>query len=199
MTIRQARFSSPLGPIAATSEGGAVTQLWFEPPSPSPAEAATNPSGTAPTRAGDAIDAPAPRPGRAPARRSDGRRDAADPPDPVLERLGEWLADYFAGGNPTIDFPLAPRGTPFRMAVWSLLCEIPYGQTTTYGALAARLSGPGRPLAARAVGGAVGHNPISLLIPCHRVIGSDSSLTGYGGGLDRKASLLALEGSWPKP
>ncbi|MDR3342267.1 MAG: methylated-DNA--[protein]-cysteine S-methyltransferase [Treponema sp.] len=91
--------------------------------------------------------------------------------------------------------PLAPQGSPFRQSVWNLLLKIPYGQTTTYSALAAQLTGGSNrsPLSARAVGGAVGHNPISLLIPCHRVIGAGGSLTGYAGGVDRKKTLLELE------
>jgi methylated-DNA-[protein]-cysteine S-methyltransferase len=116
------------------------------------------------------------------------------PPTPVLRHLGDWLEAYFAGANPPVTLPLAPRGTPFREAVWQLLRAIPYGATTTYGALARELARPGR-MSARAVGGAVGHNPISLVIPCHRVIGAHGALTGYGGGLDRKTALLQLEGA----
>ena len=87
-----------------------------------------------------------------------------------------------------------PRGSPFRQAVWRLLLEIPYGTVTTYGALARTLRGQGISAAAQAVGGAVGHNPISILIPCHRVVGSDGSLTGYAGGVANKQFLLELEG-----
>lgn len=90
--------------------------------------------------------------------------------------------------------PLAPQGSPFRQAVWRLLLEIPYGTVTTYGALARTLRGQGISAAAQAVGGAVGHNPISILIPCHRVVGSDGSLTGYAGGVANKQFLLELEG-----
>ena len=90
--------------------------------------------------------------------------------------------------------PLAPRGSDFRQAVWRLLLEIPYGQVTTYGALAQILRDRGISAAAQAVGGAVGHNPISILIPCHRVVGADGSLTGYAGGVEKKRFLLALEG-----
>ena len=87
--------------------------------------------------------------------------------------------------------PLHPAGSPFRQAVWQLLLEIPYGQTTTYGALAKRLGGVH--MSAQAVGGAVGHNPISIIVPCHRVVGTNGSLTGYAGGLDRKIRLLEIE------
>jgi methylated-DNA-[protein]-cysteine S-methyltransferase len=124
--------------------------------------------------------------------------DSADslPQDesPVLGRLFDWLDAYFAGSNPAVDFTLSATGTPFRERVWRQLRDIPYGETTTYGAIAQRLSPPGRRLSARAVGGAVGHNPISLVIPCHRVVGADGSLTGYGAGLDKKTALLKLEG-----
>jgi methylated-DNA-[protein]-cysteine S-methyltransferase len=114
---------------------------------------------------------------------------------PVLVRLGEWLDEYFKGKNPETDIPLAPQGTEFRQKVWNILLRIPYGQTTTYGEIARQIGTAENPARlARAVGGAVGHNPVSILIPCHRVIGSNRSLTGYAGGLDRKTALLKLEG-----
>jgi methylated-DNA-[protein]-cysteine S-methyltransferase len=100
------------------------------------------------------------------------------------------LQAYFAGQLETFDLALSPQGTPFQLAVWRLLCEIPYGQTISYGELARRL---GNPNAARAVGLANGSNPIPIVIPCHRVIGSNGKLTGYGGGLPIKEKLLALE------
>jgi methylated-DNA-[protein]-cysteine S-methyltransferase len=114
---------------------------------------------------------------------------------PVFCALGTWLAAYFRGENPGAgELPLAPQGSPFRQSVWTLLREIPYGQTMRYGQIAARLSVTGENSAcSRAVGGAVGHNPISLLIPCHRVIGANGSLTGYAGGLERKKALLDIE------
>lgn len=110
---------------------------------------------------------------------------------PVLGQTAQWLDAYFQGRDPGPLPPLAPRGSPFQLRVWALLGQIPYGETVTYGALAARLGLPAG--AARAVGGAVGRNPISLLIPCHRVVGAGGNLTGYAGGLDRKRFLLALE------
>ena len=115
---------------------------------------------------------------------------------PVFARAREWLDRYFAGERPDPgELPLAPAGSPFRQAVWALLREIPYGEVTTYGALAQKLSGRlGRPVSPRAVGGAVGHNPISIIIPCHRVVGSKGALTGYAGGVGRKIQLLAHEG-----
>ena len=109
---------------------------------------------------------------------------------PVFAQARRWLDAYFSGEAPDHTPPLRPRGTPFQLAVWRLLTEIPYGQTVTYGALAARLHRPG---AAQAVGGAVGRNPLSLMIPCHRVVAADGGLTGYAGGLERKRWLLALE------
>jgi methylated-DNA-[protein]-cysteine S-methyltransferase len=102
------------------------------------------------------------------------------------------LDEYFAGERTTFDLRLAPSGTPFELRVWDELKRIPYGQTTTYGELARLL---GRPGAARAVGRANGRNPISIVVPCHRVIGASGALTGYAGGLERKQALLALEGA----
>jgi len=118
-----------------------------------------------------------------------------DPDHPVFAALRSQLADYFAGTLCEFDLPLAPRGTEFQTAVWELLRSIPPGTTTTYGALARQVAGQrdGRIPAAQAVGGAVGHNPIAIVIPCHRVVGADGSLTGYAGGLDRKTALLELE------
>ena len=101
------------------------------------------------------------------------------------------LTEYFAGNRRNFDLPLRPQGTVFQQRVWRALMEIPYGETCSYGALAKRIDNPG---ASRAVGLANGHNPISILVPCHRVIGADGTLTGYGGGLDRKRWLLAHEG-----
>ncbi|WP_069812412.1 methylated-DNA--[protein]-cysteine S-methyltransferase [Streptomyces sp. TP-A0874] len=102
------------------------------------------------------------------------------------------LDAYFDGELTSFDLPLRLSGTPFQQRVWSALREIPYGETVSYGELAARL---GRPTAARAVGLANGRNPIGIIVPCHRVVGSGGALTGYGGGLDRKRRLLALESS----
>lgn len=112
----------------------------------------------------------------------------------VLARTREWLEAYWAGAPLPPPPPLAPAGSPFRQAVWGLLREIPYGETTTYGALTRALRSAGIPASPQAVGGAVGHNPISILIPCHRVVGSGGSLTGYAGGLARKQFLLEREG-----
>ncbi len=118
-----------------------------------------------------------------------------DPDHPVFTELRRQLEAYFAGTLREFDLALAPQGTPFQLAVWSLLRAIPAGEITSYGALARQLAmqREGRLPAAQAVGGAVGRNPISIVIPCHRVVGADGSLTGYAGGLDRKTALLALE------
>ena len=114
---------------------------------------------------------------------------------PVFDQADSWLDLYFSGRDPGFTPPLCLRGTTFRRAVWEILLTIPFGQTMTYGEIAARLADQmGLPqMPARAVGGAVGHNPISLIIPCHRVVGSDGSLTGYAGGLDKKMRLLKME------
>lgn len=108
----------------------------------------------------------------------------------IFKKLTKWFDDYFSGLNPAIDFKLNPQGSEFRQKVWKILREIPYGETLTYGEIASKISPT---MSAQAVGGAVGHNPISILIPCHRVLGANGKLTGYAGGLDRKVELLKLE------
>lgn len=100
------------------------------------------------------------------------------------------LAAYFAGERDTFDLPLDPRGTPFQLAVWQALRDIPHGRTISYGELARRI---GRPAASRAVGAANGANPLAIVVPCHRVIGADGTMTGFGGGIDTKRWLLAFE------
>ena len=121
-----------------------------------------------------------------------------DDAHPVLSRARDWLDRYFAHEQPDPrELKLAPRGSEFRHQVWELLLQIPYGQVTTYGALAKELAEQRglSSLSAQAVGGAVGHNPISIIVPCHRVVGADGSLTGYAGGMDKKLLLLTLEGA----
>ncbi len=115
---------------------------------------------------------------------------------PVFRDAGRWLDLYFSGQVPEFTPPLVFHASPFRRAVWDILLDIPYGQTMTYGEITARIARQqGRPsMSAQAVGGAVGHNPISLIVPCHRVVGTGGSLTGYAGGLDKKIALLQLEG-----
>jgi methylated-DNA-[protein]-cysteine S-methyltransferase len=119
------------------------------------------------------------------------------PDYPVLVELGEWLDRYFAGSSKDFAGKLAAKGSEFRQEVWQKLLEIPYGKTTTYGTIAKQLAKEHgkEKMSAQAVGGAVGHNPISLIIPCHRVVGSTGSLTGYAGGVDKKEALLKLEGA----
>jgi len=115
----------------------------------------------------------------------------ADPAHPVLQRTQDQLQEYMAGQRREFDLPLdMAAGTVFQQAVWQALCAIPFGATTTYGAIGRHI---GKPRAVRAVGAAVGRNPLGIIVPCHRVMGSDGSLTGYAGGLDRKAALLQRE------
>ncbi len=126
-------------------------------------------------------------------------RDAAHEADDALalahlDRTREQLAGYFGGARRTFDIPLAATGTEFQQSVWKALAHIPYGATWSYGDLARHIE---HPRAVRAVGLANGRNPISIIVPCHRVIGANGSLTGYGGGLDRKRFLLTLEGHQP--
>jgi methylated-DNA-[protein]-cysteine S-methyltransferase len=154
---------SPIGPLTLTAEGGALTAIDFG----APAGHADGACSGAATDAG-----------------------SASPADPVLAAATRQLAAYFAGERREFDLPLRPRGTPFQLTVWEALRRIPYGETVTYGELAA---GIGRPTAARAVGSANHHNPLAIVVPCHRVIGADGTLTGYAGGLATKAALLDLE------
>lgn len=113
-----------------------------------------------------------------------------EPSLPLFVQASEQLAEYFAGSRTTFDLPVSPSGTPFQREVWSCLQDIPYGTRQSYGAVATAV---GRPQAFRAVGAAIGRNPISIIIPCHRVLGKSGSLTGYAGGLERKQVLLELE------
>ncbi|GAB1410438.1 methylated-DNA--[protein]-cysteine S-methyltransferase [Desulfovibrionales bacterium] len=157
-------YTSPLGPLTMASNGDALTGLWFE---------------------GQKYFAP-------------GRAAWTERADlPLFAQTQAWLDRYFQGHTPSpTEIPLAPQGSAFRQAVWNMLCAIPYGQLTTYGALASRLAERlgKKSMSSQAVGGAVGHNPISLLIPCHRVLGAKGNLTGYAGGIKKKIYLLELEG-----
>lgn len=126
-----------------------------------------------------------------------------DPPPPTTEAetprpgpgpVARQVAEYFARERRVFDLALDPRGTAFELAVWEALLEVPWGETTSYGAIAARL---GRPDGSRAVGRAAGANPIAIVVPCHRALGAGGALTGYAGGIERKRALLALEGSLP--
>ncbi len=159
-----AHYHSPIGGIILACEGEGLTGLWLDG-----------------KRYHDSMPAD--------------MEERADMP--ILRQASQWLDRYFAKEKPGIgELPLAPKGSGFRQAVWKLLCEIPYGSVTTYGALAdeiARQRGIQR-MSAQAIGGAVGHNPISIIIPCHRVVGADGSLAGYGGGIQKKVELLTHEG-----
>ncbi|NHZ46440.1 methylated-DNA--[protein]-cysteine S-methyltransferase [Nitratidesulfovibrio liaohensis] len=163
------RYSSPIGPVLVASDGDNLVGLWLE---------------------GQKYFGGTVAEERVP------KDDLS-----VFSVVREWLDEYFAGGKPDIArLPLAPRGSSFRRAVWALLCEIPYGTTTTYGEIArivaAQTGRTGKAsMSGQAVGGAVGHNPISIVIPCHRVVGANGSLTGYAGGLEKKIRLLELEGA----
>lgn len=114
---------------------------------------------------------------------------------PAITQARKWLDIYFSGEEPPFSLPIHLIGTPFQKEVWQILCTIPYGKTVTYGEIAKTLATrQGKPhMSAQAVGGAVGRNPVSVIVPCHRVLGANGSLTGYAGGLDRKEALLKLE------
>ena len=157
-------YESPLGTLTLASDGDNLTGLWND----------------AQKYHGDTLF-----------------RDMEDQSTlPVFAEVKAWLEHYFAGEQPAIsELPLAPAGSGFRQEVWDMLCKIPYGALTTYGDLAKRMAvtrGKER-MSSQAVGGAVGHNPISIIIPCHRVVGSNGSLTGYAGGIDIKIMLLEHE------
>lgn len=175
------RYDSPLGGITLAGEGQALTGLWFERQRPSAGSVATSSVLTiAPQLALPSVN--------------EGFLEYKWLP--VFDDARRWLDDYFSGKIPDFIPRLELRGTAFRKDVWEILLGIPYGQTMSYGqvaALVARRRGLPR-MSAQAVGGAVGHNPVSIIVPCHRVIGADGSLTGYGGGLDLKRRLLRLEG-----
>ena len=156
---------SPVGPLLLASDGTAITGLWLE------------------------------------GQKYFGEGLPAGPPicgsSAVLSAAENWLDRYFSGEKPNPqELTLRPAGTPFRQVLWKLLCEIPYGETTTYGKLARNAAQQmHRPsMSGQAVGGAVGHNPISIIIPCHRVVAANGSLAGYAGGIERKLQLLTLEG-----
>lgn len=112
----------------------------------------------------------------------------------VFKLAKRWLDSYFSGEEPKVELPLKLEGSEFRQSVWKILCKIPYGKVITYGDIAKQIKKEtGKNMSGQAVGGAVGHNPISIIIPCHRVVGSNGSLTGYAGGIDKKIYLLKSE------
>lgn len=158
-------YESPLGRLTMASDGACLVGLWLENQKYFCA--------TVPEEMGEKAELP------------------------VFDAAKDWLDRYFAGGKPAIsELPMAPAGGEFRQTVWELLCEIPYGETVTYGEIAKKAAQRlGKPsMSAQAAGGAVGHNPISIIIPCHRVVGSNGSLTGYAGGIEKKIWLLSHEG-----
>lgn len=159
------RYSSPLGAIVLASDGENIVGLWIE-----------GQKYFADSVKGNMTE---------------------DSSLPVFDLTRNWLNRYFAGQKPTIaELPLAPMGNAFRQAVWEILCGTHYGECITYGeiarCMAERMNKPS--MSSQAVGGAVGHNPISIIIPCHRVVGTNGSLTGYAGGIERKVALLKFEG-----
>ncbi|MDQ4503045.1 methylated-DNA--[protein]-cysteine S-methyltransferase [Sinomonas sp. ASV322] len=158
--MRHTEAETVLGPLTLVAEGDALTAIYF------PGH------WTLPKDAGF------------------GERVGSPSADPLFDDAARQLREYLAGERRSFELTTAPRGNDFQLAVWEMLLDIPYGGTTTYGALADRLGGRGL---AQTVGQAVGHNPLSIVIPCHRVVGSDGSLTGYAGGLGRKRFLLELE------
>jgi len=160
-----AHYSSPLGGLMLANDGKNIAGLWME----------------GQKYFGDTI----------PVEMTE-RNDL-----PVFAAAENWLDRYFAGEKPSVsDLPLAPVGGVFRQIVWEILCEIPYGEITTYGVIAKEVATRmyKKTMSSQAVGGAVGHNPISIIIPCHRVVGTNGSLTGYAGGLEKKIWLLEHEG-----
>ena len=184
----QTNVASPLGTIAIAATDQGLAGLWFtEGQRYLPAE-------LAPTLATSC--AALPPEGAVLARGGPSRRTLgwpADPEHPVLKLVSQQLAEYFAGQRSDFDVPLDLRcGTAFQQSVWQALLAISHGDVVSYGEVSRRI---GKPAAVRAVGGAIGRNPVSIIVPCHRVTGSTGALTGYAGGLERKAALLRLEGA----
>jgi methylated-DNA-[protein]-cysteine S-methyltransferase len=204
----QTRFESPLGTVilAATAQG--LAGLWFDGQRHLPQEllaptlptscGSRPPEGALRLRPGEAGSAAPAGEEKAPTPVVS-RRTATwptDPEHPVLKEVSRQLTDYFAGRRSHFDVPLdLSHGTAFQQSVWQALLAIPQGDTASYGDVSRRI---GNPTAVRAVGAAVGRNPVSIIVPCHRVIGSNGSLTDYAGGLVRKAALLKLEGALPE-
>ncbi|MDQ6657867.1 MAG: methylated-DNA--[protein]-cysteine S-methyltransferase [Actinomycetota bacterium] len=164
-------IDSPVGPLELTSADDALSGLRFVGRWPGEAQA-DDVTGSADTEAVNT--------------------SSADVVDEVLAAAAGQLAEYFAGDRTKFDLPLAAQGDEFHRNVWRLIAEIPYGETVSYGSIAERLGGI---RLSQAVGGATGRNPLAIVVPCHRVVGAHGSLTGFGGGLDRKRFLLALEES----
>lgn len=175
-------YRSPLGEMAMVSDGKGLTVLSFRGQKYDKAEEVKGITVSLDTggERGKVI--------------SESRREK-DGACAVFDRTAEWLDIYFSGREPGFTPPLSVKGTPFQEEVWEILKKIPYGEVTSYGEIARQIAekrGIER-MSAQAVGGAVGRNPIAIIVPCHRVVGSDGSLTGYAGGLDKKVELLRVE------
>ncbi len=167
---------SPVGALSLREEAGELAEVAFVSPIFSPATPFESELAAAQNVSADVFTLDAP----------------ASPP--ILRRAAAQLAEYFAGTRTRFELPLAPIGTDFQRRVWDATSAIPFGETATYGEIAKKIGVPG---ASRAVGGALNRNPICIVVPCHRVVGSSGKLVGYDGGVDRKAFLLSLER--PKP
>lgn len=167
------RYESPLGKLTMVSNGTHLNGLWFE---------------NQKYFSGSMI-------GEDTIRNEDAVRNDEASAHCIFQQVEDWLDCYFRGGIPKDMPPLEMHGSPFRLAVWEILKTIPYGEVITYGEIAKQIAKKRgiEKMSAQAIGGAVGHNPISIIVPCHRVVGQNGSLTGYGGGMDRKAALLTLE------
>lgn len=189
------RYESLLGAMTLISDGSALTGVLFDGQKYYPS-CANQLETLAKTQSGSAsrID-PESGPESKEAFDSDSEHDSRSRAHEILKQTREWLDIYFGGSEPGFTPPLKVKESDFRQAVCEIMLQIPYGQTMTYGEIAAIIAEQkGIPrMAAQAVGGAVGHNPISIIIPCHRVVGTNGSLTGYGGGIQRKVALLELE------
>lgn len=183
MTALHAVMASPIGELTLLADGGALAAVYMENHKRGPAPELLGPRVELDDDAVGSVDDD----GAAAREVAAGREASAVA---VLTRTRDQLAEYFAGDRREFDLPLAPAGNPFRQQVWALLQEIPYGETRTYGDLARQL---GDRNLAQAVGSANARNPVSIIIPCHRVVGAAGALTGYAGGLDRKHFLLGLE------
>lgn len=160
------KYDSPVGMLTISSDGEAITGLWIE----------------GQKYYGDLLE----------------ENPQLDESRPEFIQTREWLHAYFQGENPKIDIPMHLIGSDFRKEVWDILLQIPQGELMTYGGIAKLMEqrhGDGKRVSAQAVGGAVGHNPISIIVPCHRVVGTNGSLTGYAGGIHLKVKLLELEGA----
>lgn len=194
-----AHYDSPLGGITVASDGEALTGLWFD-----GQKFFADTLGTGQQVVGEehhvlsgAQTMPRESKNASFYKITKGVSEIPKEEIPVFDDTLRWLDIYFSGSNPDFTPKIKITGSPFRKRVWQYLLEIPYGHTTTYGIIARRIAADydQKAMSAQAVGGAVAHNPISLIIPCHRIIGKNGSLTGYAGGVDKKMALLKLEGA----